>query len=125
MDATATATATLATIEHFNEVFNTGDVDAIMALFSDDCVFENTQPPPDGGRFEGRAAVRGFWEKFFAGTRKPHFKTERIFAADDLCASQWTFTWENADGSTGHVRGVDIFRVTDGKVAEKLSYVKG
>ena len=26
---------------------------------------------------------------------------------------------------TGSVRGVDIFRVQDGKVAEKLSYVKG
>jgi hypothetical protein len=25
----------------------------------------------------------------------------------------------------GSVRGVDVFRVRDGKVAEKLSYVKG
>ncbi|MBS1243923.1 MAG: hypothetical protein H6R41_460, partial [Deltaproteobacteria bacterium] len=24
-----------------------------------------------------------------------------------------------------HIRGVDVFRVRDGKVAEKLSYVKG
>ena len=29
------------------------------------------------------------------------------------------------DGTPGHVRGVDVFRVRDGKVAEKLSYVKG
>jgi hypothetical protein len=28
-------------------------------------------------------------------------------------------------GNAGHVRGVDAFRVRDGKVAEKLSYVKG
>jgi hypothetical protein len=27
--------------------------------------------------------------------------------------------------SGGHVRGVDVFRVRGGKVAEKLSYVKG
>ena len=25
----------------------------------------------------------------------------------------------------GHVRGVDVFTVRDGRVAEKLSYVKG
>ena len=31
----------------------------------------------------------------------------------------------NADGSAGHVRGVDVLRVRDGKVVEKLSYVKG
>jgi hypothetical protein len=34
------------------------------------------------------------------------------------------FHWEN-NGVAGHVRGVDLFRMRDGKVAEKLSYVKG
>jgi len=29
------------------------------------------------------------------------------------------------EGKRGHVRGADIFRVRDGRVAEKLSYVKG
>jgi len=29
------------------------------------------------------------------------------------------------DGAPVHIRGVDLFRVRDGKVAEKLSYVKG
>ena len=29
------------------------------------------------------------------------------------------------DGMPGHIRGVDVFRVRGGKVAEKLSYVKG
>ena len=28
-------------------------------------------------------------------------------------------------GGPGHARGVDVIRVRDGKVAEKLSYVKG
>jgi hypothetical protein len=37
---------------------------------------------------------------------------------------RWRYTWMNPD-SQGHVRGVDVFRVQDGKVAEKLSYVKG
>jgi len=27
--------------------------------------------------------------------------------------------------ASGHVRGVDVFRVRDGRVAEKLCYVKG
>jgi len=29
------------------------------------------------------------------------------------------------DGSPGHVRGVDVFRIRAGKIAEKRSYVKG
>ena len=29
------------------------------------------------------------------------------------------------DGRSGHVRGVDVFHFRDGKIAAKLSYVKG
>jgi len=116
---TATA-ATLATIERFNEAFNRHDVDAIMALMSDDVVFENTSPAPDGERHEGQAAVRGMWERFFAASPRARFTAEEIVALGDRGVARWRYDWGD-----GHVRGVDIFRVADGKVAEKLSYVKG
>jgi len=116
-----TSTAeTLATIERFNEAFNRHDVDAVMALMTDDVRFENTSPPPDGERYEGQAAVRAFWGQFFAGSPQAHFDAEDIFASGDRCAVGWRYTW--GDGS---IRGVDVFSVRNGKVAEKLSYVKG
>ena len=37
----------------------------------------------------------------------------------------WRYTWRDAAGVPGYVRGVDLFRVRGGKVAEKLAYVKG
>ena len=117
--------ATLAAIERFNAAFNRHDVDAIMAAMTDDCVFESTGPSPDGGRFEGQAAVRAVWEELFRGSPTAHFDTEDCFAAGDRCTVRWRYRWTDADGSEGHVRGVDIFRVSDGKVAEKLAYVKG
>jgi ketosteroid isomerase-like protein len=117
--------ATLALIERFNEVFNTHDVNAIMALFTDDCVFENTQPAPDGKRYVGQAEVRGYWERLFSQSPKAHFTTEDIFAAGDRCAVRWRYDWVDDKGKPGHVRGVDVFRVHNGKVAEKCSYVKG
>jgi len=52
------------------------------------------------------------------------FETEEAFAAGDRAVVRWRFTWGRA-GDGGHVRGVDVFRVRDGKVAEKLAYVKG
>ena len=116
---------TLAVIERFNEAFNRHDVDAVMALMTDDCVFENTYPPPDGERYEGRAAVRGFWERLFRSTPDARFTFEEIFAAGDRCAQRWRYDFTGGDGRPGHIRGVDILRVRDGKVAEKLSYVKG
>lgn len=117
--------ATLETINRFNEVFNQHDVDAIMALMTDDCVFENTFPRPDGERFVGQAAVRRVWETLFTDSPHAHFEFEEIFAADDRCVVRWRYTWLDKIGQPGHVRGVDLFRVVNGKVAEKLSYVKG
>jgi hypothetical protein len=38
---------------------------------------------------------------------------------------RWRFDWVETDGSPGHVRGVDVVRLRDGLVSEKLSYVKG
>ena len=111
---------TLGVIDRFNAAFNRHDVDAVMALMTDDVVFENTNPPPDGERYEGQAAVRGFWERFFAGSPNACFETEDTFAAGDRALVRWRYSWGD-----GHIRGVDVFRVRDGKVAEKLSYVKG
>ena len=109
----------------FNEAFNRHDVAGMMQLMSDDCVFENTCPPPDGERYEGQAQVRGFWERFFRSSPGAVFETEEIFAAGDRCVLRWLYRWVDGAGKPGHIRGVDVFRVRDGKVAEKFSYVKG
>jgi hypothetical protein len=38
---------------------------------------------------------------------------------------RWTYHWTDPSGTPGHVRGVDLYRLEDGLIAEKLSYVKG
>ena len=48
----------------------------------------------------------------------------RVFAGD-RAVLRWRYGWAGDDGTPGHVRGVDVLRLRDGKVAEKLSYVKG
>ena len=121
-----TATAeTLATIERFNDAFNRHDVDAIMSLMTEDCAFENTSPAPDGERIEGQDDVRAFWKSLFASTPDAHFDTEDMFTVNDRCAVRWRYTYTDANGQAGHIRGVDMFRVRNGKVAEKFAYVKG
>ena len=122
---TDTTTSTLDVIDRFNDVFNKHDVDAIMALMTDDVVFENTSPRPDGERYAGQEAVRGFWERLFAGSPSARFDAEDISAGGNRCTVRWVYHWVDSEGKPGHVRGVDVFRVRDGKVAEKLSYVKG
>lgn len=115
----------LTVIEAFNEAFNRHDVEAMMKLMTDDCVFENTAPAPDGTRYEGQAAVRAFWENFFRNSPHARIEFEEIFATEDRCTQRWIYHWLDENSIAGHVRGVDTFRLRDGKIAEKLSYVKG
>jgi hypothetical protein len=97
----------------------------MMRLMAEDCIFENTYPPPDGTRSEGKPAVRAFWEAFFQSSRQPRIEIEEIFAVGDRCILRWTYHWLDAEGNPGRVRGVDLYRVRDGLIREKLSYVKG
>jgi ketosteroid isomerase-like protein len=116
---TAVDTATLAAVERFNAAFASQDVDAVMAAMTDDCVFESTSPP-DGDRHAGAVAVRQAWVSFFAASGNAAFETEEQIVCGDRVVTRWRYGWAG-----GHVRGVDVLRVRDGLVAEKLSYVKG
>lgn len=120
----AATAATLATVNRYNEAFNRHDVDAIMALTTDDCIFDNTSPP-DGDRIVGKPAVRAVWEEMFRSSPNAVFDAEEIVACRDRCVVLWVYSWTGEDGIPGHIRGVDIIRVRDGKVAAKLADVKG
>src|SRR5579864_2295614 len=57
---------TRAAVDKFDEAFNRHDADALAALLTDDTVFEDTSPAPDGRRIEGKPAVVEFWRGWFA-----------------------------------------------------------
>jgi ketosteroid isomerase-like protein len=113
--------AALAAVNQFNDAINRHDLDAAMALMTDDCVLDTTWPPPDGERIEGQAAVRAYWEQMLRSSPDAHFDAEEMFAVGDRCTVRWRYTFNG----TQHIRGVDVLRVREGKIAEKLAYVKG
>ena len=104
----------------FQQAFDAKDVDAVMAAMTPDCVFEDTSPP-DGQRHVGPDAVRAAWTALFAASApEAAFRAEEVIDAGDRVVVRWRYAWDG-----GHVRGVDVFTVRDGLVAEKLAYVKG
>lgn len=109
----------------FNEAFNRHDVAAMMQLMSDDCVFENTAPAPDGTVYTGKEAITQFWQEFFRESPQAHIEIEEILGLGLRCIMRWQYNWVDGVGIKGHVRGVDIFQVKNGLICEKLSYVKG
>ncbi len=109
----------------FNEAFNRHDVAGMMQLMSDDCIFENTSPAPDGAVYSGKEVVTRFWQDFFRESPQAHIEIEEIFSLGERCMMRWRYSWVDMAGDKGHVRGVDVFRVRHGFIREKLSYVKG
>ena len=104
----------------FNEAFNRHDVVGMMRLMSDDCIFENTAPAPDGTVYSGKEAVTRFWQDFFRESPQAHIEIEEIFGLGMHCVMRWKYDWGD-----GHVRGVDVFKLEENLICEKLSYVKG
>ena len=125
MSESAQTATTIRVVKQLNEALNRRDVDAFMALVTDDCVFENTFPSPDGQRYEGQRAIRTFVEDFFHSTPHIDFQTEDLFASGSRCVARWVFHWSNLTGEHGHIRGVDVITVRNGKMAEDFAYVKG
>jgi ketosteroid isomerase-like protein len=107
------------TVRRFNAAWNDHDLAAALALTSDDCVFEATGPAPDGQRYVGHADIGAAWKPIFEDVAS-RFTVEDWFAAGDRVVQRWRYDWGD-----GHVRGIDVFTVRDGKVTEKIAYVKG
>lgn len=118
MESESAFTASI--VRNFNQALNDHDIDAVMALMTEDCIFENTFPAPDGSRFVGAELVRKELGGFLLSSPRANFVEEELIACEDRCVVRWRYSWGD-----GHVRGVDVMRVRDGKVSEKLSYVKG
>ena len=124
MNAERSNASTATVIERFNDAFNRHDADALAQWLTDDTVFEDTSPAPDGRRVEGKAAVVAFWRDWFVRNADSVFEAEDTIVAGDRVVVRWIYR-KQRDGRPWHIRGVDVFRVRDGKVAEKLAYVKG
>lgn len=111
-------------IDRFNEVFNRHDADALAAVLTDDTVFEDTSPQPDGRRIQGKAAVVEHWRAWFSRNSDAVFEAEDVIVCGDRAVVLWIYR-KPRNGQPWHLRGVDVFTVRDGKVAAKLAYVKG
>ncbi len=108
------------------DAFNRHDLEAIMAAFSDECVFESPRgPDPWGKRFDGKSAVREGLAARFAGIPDVHYGDDEHFACGERGVSEWTLTGTTIDGEKLEVRGCDLWTFdTENKISRKDSFWK-
>ena len=112
-------------IEH-TDAWNSHDIDRLMSLFADDCVFEASGgPEPYGCRFAGQAPVRTAFADVFDSMPDAKWGDGRHFPiSGDYGVSEWRLTGTLLDGRRVDVLGCDFLTVRDNKIVRKNSFRK-
>jgi len=121
-DALPDSGTTTDVIRRFNDAFQRHDPTAFADLVAEHCVIENTNPAPEGSRHVGKAACLAVWEGLAAAT-DTRFDEEEVFVAGERAVIRWRYRW-GADLRES-VRGVNLMRVSAGRIVEAMGYVKG
>ena len=109
----------------FAQAWNRHDLDVIMSMMTDDCVFQaSAGTEVDGQRSEGQVAVRAAFAAVFEAFPDAHWANARHFNVGDRAVSEWTFTGTHKGGRRVEVTGCDLFTFRAGKIAVKNSYRK-
>jgi ketosteroid isomerase-like protein len=96
------------------------DVDAIIAMHTDDTVFHIHG---GGDPAVGRAATRDAIATVLAQWPDIRFERKRVYVGDGHFVSEYQMSATNAEGQLLVCDGVDVFAVTDGRVARKDTYL--
>ncbi len=116
----------IAALKAFGLAGDRYDIDAMMALMTEDCVFNSSfGPEAHGTRYQGldqmREALQWFLEDRSSDSK---WTNPKHFVKGDRGVAEWGFTGTDADGSSVEVHGCDVIKFRDGKIALKDSYRK-
>ncbi|MFE5974093.1 nuclear transport factor 2 family protein [Streptomyces sp. NPDC056460] len=113
--------STAEVIDRFNRAFTDRDAGLLADLVAGDCVMESVQPAPSGERVVGREACTGWWTAL-VDDRASQFTPQEVIVAGDRATIVWTYRF--GDGPDEWVHGVNVMRVTDGRITEALGFSK-
>jgi ketosteroid isomerase-like protein len=116
-----TTAGTSDTIARFNDAFRRRDTAALAAVVHDDCVMVSAQPAPDGTTYVGKQACVAFWAELM-DDESTTFEVDHVFAGGEWAAVRWRYRFGPTDAES--VLGVNVTRVSEGRVIEQLGYTK-
>lgn len=118
---TSSTTETAETIRLFNDAFRRRDTEAMAALVHVECLMVSAQPAPDGTPYVGKEACVDFWAELMADEASA-FEVDHVFADGEWATVRWRYRFGPTDAES--VLGVNVTRVSDGRVIEQLGYTK-
>ena len=112
------------------DALNRHDLDTLLAMFHHDGVFEFPSDTIVGGRYQGREAIRAWFERWYERLPESrftlrHISVENIFAlgATNVAHAEWEDEETDEEGRTYHMTGVTSFEVEGGKARLVKDYI--
>jgi steroid delta-isomerase-like uncharacterized protein len=115
----------VAFLERFAAAFNRHDCAALLAMVTEDCIFETSNGAhPYGERHVGRAQLAAAFPKVWEAFPDARWEEATHVVCGERGFSEWTFEGTSRAGKPVKMRGVDVFTFRDGKIARKDTYRK-
>ncbi len=112
-------------LQQFGAAWNDHDLEALLSMVTDDCVFETAAGVEAcGNRMVGKAALRDAFPAAWKTWPDAQWTDAVHFVAGERGVSEWTFIGTDQEGRRTEVRGVDLFELRDGLIARKDTYRK-
>lgn len=108
------------------DAWNAHDLDRLMELFSDDCVFEAAGGDEAcGTTYAGREVVRAAFADILAAVPDAMWtEADHAIIGPGYGVSQWRMSGTIAAGGGLEINGCDFITVREGKIVNKNSFTK-
>ena len=112
-------------LKAFSEALNRHDIDAVMSMMTEDCVFHAVAGPDlQGKTFRGQAEVHQGLENAWKTAPDASWVDGEHFVVGDRGFSETTYKGTTTDGVRSEARMIDAFTFRDGKIAVKNAFRK-
>ncbi len=107
-------------MKRFERAFISKDVDAVMTCLAPRFEWHL----PDGTVVRGLKAVRTALENRLGASSGPRFTHSKFTYFGDTVMQTYRVSYKGPDGKARQTRGLDVYRIANGRIARKDAYWK-
>ncbi len=112
-------------LQAFSDALNRHDIDAVMSMMTEDCVFHAIAGPDlQGKSFVGQAEVRQGLENAWKTAPDASWVDAEHHVIGDKGFTESTYMGTSIDGVRSEARMIDAFTFRDGKIEVKNAFRK-
>jgi len=108
----------------FGEAWGNRDLETLMSLVTDDCVYSASVGPEPGQTFVGRDSVRVGFAALLAYDASGEPREGRVLILGDIGLAEWAYEYRDPSGRTTLVRGCDIIEFSGTRIRRKDAFRK-